>query len=240
MAFVCNISDCGCTFGSKHNLKTHVQRVHQKERNYPCTVEGCGLSFYYNSELQRHIKRVHFKERNFCCDVLGCDRAFYYAAELNAHYRKAHERIPNYICNIDGCNKEFFKQYDFIQHVERTHQNSKRDTDSPIPLAYDDKRSLLYDDKSAVKYENSDTDRLSNGVSSSSAESFHNNVGSSSVSIISAASLVPLELLSQEAKDRADGRDAYLTDAAIEVRLGGRKRSLQDDSCYDAEKSVRL
>lgn len=30
-----------------------------------------------------------------------------------------------------------------------------RDTDSPIPLAYDDKRSLLYDDKSAVKYENS-------------------------------------------------------------------------------------
>ncbi|POI25780.1 hypothetical protein CIB84_010468, partial [Bambusicola thoracicus] len=56
--FVCRCTAEGChqKFGTKSNLKKHVQRKHENQQKlYSCDFEGCGKSFKKHQQLKVHL-----------------------------------------------------------------------------------------------------------------------------------------------------------------------------------------
>ena len=53
---ICSI--CKQTF---HNLKRHIESVHEKLKKYQCNA--CGKKFYQKSHLNEHIESVHYGKK---------------------------------------------------------------------------------------------------------------------------------------------------------------------------------
>ncbi|KAI8976611.1 hypothetical protein BD414DRAFT_539160 [Trametes punicea] len=50
---------CPSVFARSHNLKVHVESVHDGERRFACTVIGCGKAFGRKHDLVRHHQSKH-------------------------------------------------------------------------------------------------------------------------------------------------------------------------------------
>ena len=46
-------------FARTHNLKVHVETVHEGKRGYPCHEPGCERSFSRKHDLKRHHQSMH-------------------------------------------------------------------------------------------------------------------------------------------------------------------------------------
>lgn len=48
---------CGERFKHKHNVRTHIQSVHEARREHPCPI--CNHAFVREDNLRQHLFRVH-------------------------------------------------------------------------------------------------------------------------------------------------------------------------------------
>ena len=69
-------------------LKTHVQMVHEKRRDFACP--HCAAAFGRAGKLKTHVQTVHEKRRDFACP--HCDAVFGHASSLKRHVQTVHEK----------------------------------------------------------------------------------------------------------------------------------------------------
>lgn len=55
-SFFCPI--CDKFFTEKRKIKPHIQRIHNKEKNYKCDL--CSYSSFIRYDMTSHMKRIHF------------------------------------------------------------------------------------------------------------------------------------------------------------------------------------
>lgn len=87
LEYKCNF--CDKIFPKNSILKTHIRRVHLKERNVQCDV--CHDRFFDNVLLRLHMVK-HEGVRNFKCDY--CGKAFLWLKNLRAHVKAHNKEIP--------------------------------------------------------------------------------------------------------------------------------------------------
>ena len=79
--YVCE--KCNQRFRDSSNLKAHIRRVHEGEKNLVCTY--CGKLFFDNHGLKVHVEKVHefpnLREHN--CDE--CGKAYKSKEHLKKH-----------------------------------------------------------------------------------------------------------------------------------------------------------
>ena len=64
---------CFKTFRRLFNMRTHVNRVHEKVKPFACSV--CEKSFATNSDLKQHMV-VHGEGKMFPCEICGRELVF--------------------------------------------------------------------------------------------------------------------------------------------------------------------
>ena len=80
----CN--ECQFKAHKADKLRTHIEKVHLKIKNYHCS--DCGFSAYDNSTLKQHFNSVHLKIKRFSCSICGFQA--YAASAVRSHQRSAH------------------------------------------------------------------------------------------------------------------------------------------------------
>ncbi|KAJ2941931.1 hypothetical protein O0L34_g10748 [Tuta absoluta] len=113
---------CGDTFRNLHQLKLHVQKVHDKLM-FPCPV--CGKQFNCDTSVKQHVKLVHDKklepvqDPRFYCKQ--CDKFFQqYTYKIHLKTSKAHVG-DNFKFECSECTQKFATQPRLRMHVERVH-----------------------------------------------------------------------------------------------------------------------
>lgn len=138
--FRCDV--CGKTYGSKDNVRCHLQQFHKEYKCGVCetVIEGrhnlyvhrrkfhekkcdpicteCGKTFINNDVLKRHINGVHKKQLNFECHI--CARRCLTSSNLRTHLLIHSETLP-FVCDI--CNKSFKQQTNLKLH-RKTHASA--------------------------------------------------------------------------------------------------------------------
>ena len=85
---------CKHNFSSKHNLKVHMENVHEGLKRF--TYDKCAKKFTEKKALTLHIKGVHEKIKEFNCD--RCNKKFSKGYNLKVHVQTVHEKERNFIC----------------------------------------------------------------------------------------------------------------------------------------------
>ena len=80
--YCCMYDECGRTFGTKYNLKRHVQTTHKKEKRFSCP--HCEKKFASKQGVVEHTF-IHTGERPFVC--VTCNIAFRQVSQLSLHMR---------------------------------------------------------------------------------------------------------------------------------------------------------
>jgi Zn finger protein HypA/HybF involved in hydrogenase expression len=114
-----NCEHCDKTYGRKDTLKTHINTVHLKQKNYKC--DHCDKTFGEKGNLNVHINTIHLKQQNFKCE--HCDKTFGRKGDLNIHINTIHLKQKNYKC--DHCNESFGQNSHLKIHINRIHINPK-------------------------------------------------------------------------------------------------------------------
>ena len=57
MSSIAQCGQCGKYFSEAYNLKRHIRRIHDGQRDYEC--KSCDKSFFEEYDLKRHIRRNH-------------------------------------------------------------------------------------------------------------------------------------------------------------------------------------
>ena len=110
---------CGKSFTRSHDLKRHINMVHNKCRDYKC--ESCGKAFAEAGNLKRHINTVHDGNKDFKCE--SCEKAFTKALYLHIHIRRIHEGHKDFEC--ESCGKSFSQPQNLKRHVHTVHEGHK-------------------------------------------------------------------------------------------------------------------
>merc|ERR1719219_1710881 len=107
---------CNQTFRRMYNLKTHINRVHLKVKQFKCT--RCDKSFATNSDLKQHLG-THGEGKMFKCE--HCDRTFSNRDSIILH-KKQHNQEKTHFCSI--CLKGFYKASCLSRHM-RSHTGER-------------------------------------------------------------------------------------------------------------------
>lgn len=100
---------CGKNF-SRHLLKTHIERDHQKIR-YECDL--CGRNYNLKLNLQKHMQLHHLGFNKYPCNF--CEKTFNNYNTRYMHVRTHHSSNPKpYSCDL--CEKRFIKPYAMRNH----------------------------------------------------------------------------------------------------------------------------
>lgn len=98
---------CGSAFYNKHQLKSHVKKVHEP----PSTCKICHAPLRgAPAVIRKHMMNVHGEKYMYQCKE--CDKQFEDLYELNAH-KKSHTATIQ--CNI--CGKIFSQKRNYTQHM---------------------------------------------------------------------------------------------------------------------------
>ena len=125
MSSITQCGQCGKYFSEAYNLKRHIRRIHDGQRDYEC--KSCDKSFFEEYDLKRHIRRNHedddkdskadadqamsghekIKEHINKCD--SCGTYFTEAGSLKRHKRKVINAAKNYKADNTISEKENLK-----------------------------------------------------------------------------------------------------------------------------------
>ena len=111
--YICD--NCGMTFASKDNLKSHVLSVHEKRLDFAC--KHCGKRFPTLKVLEGHVKQTH--TQNVKCEI--CDKKISNPIELRRHKVFVHKETEGaWLCEM--CPKSaFFSKSTFEKHMKTKH-----------------------------------------------------------------------------------------------------------------------
>ncbi|XP_077295343.1 uncharacterized protein LOC143917638 isoform X1 [Arctopsyche grandis] len=101
---------CPKRFVISGQLKSHVRRLHAKERNHKC--QECSSCFYNLTSLKMHML-MHTGVKNFTCDV--CKKSYGRSWTLKEHM-KIHNNVKTYVCHI--CSKAFTQKCTLKGHMK--------------------------------------------------------------------------------------------------------------------------
>ena len=89
--------DCGMTFGTKSDMREHVERVHS-DKKYICN--DCGKELTGKTGWMRHIRTIHVRprEKNEICSQ--CQKTFYSLTNLRKHISDVHDKIKAFYCEV--------------------------------------------------------------------------------------------------------------------------------------------
>ncbi|KGL78079.1 Transcription factor IIIA, partial [Tinamus guttatus] len=115
--FECTAEGCHQKFGTKSNLKKHVERKHEnQQKQYVCDFEGCSKSFRKHQQLKVH-QCQHTNEPPFKCNHEGCGKHFTTPSRLKQH-EKIHE---GYACKKENCSFTGKTWTEFLKHNRESH-----------------------------------------------------------------------------------------------------------------------
>ncbi|KFQ36450.1 Transcription factor IIIA, partial [Mesitornis unicolor] len=115
--FACTADGCNEKFGTKSNLKKHIERKHEdQKKQYVCDFEGCNKSFRKHQQLKVH-QCYHTSEPPFKCNNEGCGKCFATPSRL-----KRHEKIHGgYACKKENCSFVGKTWTELLNHNKESH-----------------------------------------------------------------------------------------------------------------------
>ena len=112
---------CDKHFKEKRNIKIHIKRVHENQKNYKCDL--CNYRCYRKFEMLLHHRNIHSKEfldtKVLCTE---CGRTMRNNSDLRRHQQKQHLKIKRFKC--ESCDFTSFEKSATILHG-RTHLSFK-------------------------------------------------------------------------------------------------------------------
>ena len=112
MSHICNPFDqCGNLFPTAVHLKSHINVVHNGQKNYNC--DSCGKASSSSGNLMKHINAVHNGQKDHKCD--SCGKAFSEARKLKIHINAVHNGQKDHKC--DSCGKAFSTAGSMRKHI---------------------------------------------------------------------------------------------------------------------------
>ena len=117
---------CGYKSSDNHNLRTHIERVHEGKKPLLCSF--CGKSFGHPSTLQQHVDLVHEKKKNHKCHL--CSYTAGRKVDLDKHIAGVHEKKKTHKCSL--CDYSALGSQNLKKHIESVHEKIR------IPCDYCD------------------------------------------------------------------------------------------------------
>ena len=106
---------CEYSCNKRSNLKSHVERIHERVKRYKC--DTCEFASYERRKVIMHRRAVHDKIKDFICDI--CNQAFTLSHDLNKHRAKKHGIVPNYKCEL--CEHTESTLFMLKMHIKKAH-----------------------------------------------------------------------------------------------------------------------
>ncbi|KAB0794294.1 hypothetical protein PPYR_11133 [Photinus pyralis] len=110
---------CGNPYPNEKKLKSHIEKVHQKEneRLFLCNV--CAKQYKSKVALDTHMATHEDADKKYECKV--CEKRFAQASSLSVHHIIHTDEKP-YVCHI--CSRGFNKSCNLYRHI-RTHSDNR-------------------------------------------------------------------------------------------------------------------
>lgn len=120
-------AQCPKSFKTVRNLIEHVQRLHEKVKQYVCSQ--CGISVKDKHNLAQHYRAKHDPTRTKePCNICGL-----LVLEVDKHKRRKHMLQPvDQVFGCDQCDKKFKFQKNVQEHKRRCHSDNGEETPCPI------------------------------------------------------------------------------------------------------------
>lgn len=109
---------CTETFNRFNERVSHLNKVHDKNINYPCKF--CPKVFTSTTSRSIHTRYVHIKDKPFSCE--HCGHVFHRPDDLKQHMLK-HTGAKKHQCQV--CNKTFGRNRTLTEHM-RIHNDDRR------------------------------------------------------------------------------------------------------------------
>ncbi len=134
--YKCNL--CDHRFSTKHNLKLHLQNIHQSQderKRYACNI--CSKSYSHSLSLQVHMN-CHNKRKIFKCTI--CAKSFLSNDGLKYH-SAVHKKLKAFECQ--NCPAKFITKGKLAEHIKQVHENKIRYKCPICQKTYSQKGNLL-------------------------------------------------------------------------------------------------
>ena len=125
-----------CGKNIKHDLKPHMERVHEGKKDCLCLI--CGSGFYADKDLRAHIKSVHEKLKPHKCTL--CDSSFFKSYGLKQHTETVHEGKKPFKCSL--CDSDFGSKSSLNFHIVSVHEKKKPFKCSKCEMAFVNRHKL--------------------------------------------------------------------------------------------------
>ena len=120
---------CNFSFNTIFELRKHIKRIHEKERNFKCN--GCDFKFFTNHEMRIHYKKKHKElelekdeeksDKEFKCKL--CNYSTSIEVSLEHHQKRTHDKVRNFNCNI--CDHKTYEYSEMKKHQASSHSEEK-------------------------------------------------------------------------------------------------------------------